>query len=82
MRSCTQRIKGAWRDHRVVPVRAKVLAVLTMALSLFIVIFFVAEDWRLPTVMACVMLPTAVWLITRASRVDPARDRFSPEADG
>lgn len=72
----------AWRDHRVVPVRAKVLAVLTMSLSLLIVIFFVAEDWRLPTVMACVMLPTAVWLITRASRVDTARDRLSPEADG
>ena len=62
----------AWRDHRVVSVRAKVLAVSTMALSLLYAGIFVAEDWVLPTLMAGVMLPTAAWLVTRASRVKAA----------
>lgn len=67
----------AWRDHRVVSVRAKALAVLTMTLSLFYVVFFVAENWLLPTVMASIMLPTAAWLVTRASRVQ-AQDASVP----
>jgi len=58
-----------WRDHRVVPVRAKALSLSMMATSLAYVTFFVAEDWRLPTSMACVMVPTAIWLVTRASSV-------------
>jgi hypothetical protein len=62
----------AWRDHRVVPVRAKALALATMAASLIYVIFFVARDWMLPTAMACVMLPTAAWLVTRDSQVEEA----------
>jgi uncharacterized membrane protein YbaN (DUF454 family) len=62
----------AWRDHRVVPVRAKALALATMTASLIYVIFFVARGWMLPTAMACVMLPTAVWLVTRASQVEEA----------
>ncbi len=62
----------AWRDHRVVSVRAKVVAVLTMALSLLYTLFFIAENWVMPTLMACVMLPTAAWLVTRASRVEAA----------
>jgi len=60
----------AWRDHRVVPYRAKVLAVATMAASLVYVSFFVTGNWHLPALMACVMLPTAAWLVTRASKVE------------
>ena len=71
----------AWRDHRVVSVRAKALAVTTMALSLFFVIFFVAEDWVLPAVMACVMLPVATWLVTRASRVKTADIPVAADSD-
>ena len=62
----------AWRDHRVVPFRAKLLAVATMAASLVYVTFFVAENWYLPAFMTCVMLPTAAWLVTRASEVEQA----------
>ena len=71
----------AWRDHRVVSVRAKALAVLTMALSLIYVIFFVAEDWVLPAVMACVMLPTAAWLVTRSSRTETADSPVAADAE-
>ena len=59
-----------WRDHRVIPVKAKALSLGMMATSLFYVTFFVSEDWRLPALMACVMVPTAIWLVTRASSVD------------
>jgi len=62
----------AWRDHRVVPYRAKLLALATMAVSLGYVGVFVASDWLLPAAMACVMLPTAAWLVTRAGKVEEA----------
>jgi uncharacterized membrane protein YbaN (DUF454 family) len=71
----------AWRDHRAVSVRAKVLAVLTMALSLLYAIFFVAEDWVMPTLMACLMLPTAAWLITRTSRVESVDDPLTADVE-
>lgn len=59
-----------WRDHRVVPVKAKVLSVGMMTVSLIYVSLYVANDWRLPVLMACVMVPTAIWLVTRASAVE------------
>ena len=62
----------AWREHRVVPTKAKVLALVTMAGSLVYVSVFVAEGWIPATVMACVMLPTAIWLLTRSATVNPA----------
>lgn len=57
----------AWRDHRVVPVRAKVLAVTVMTGSLVWVIFLKTEPVWVPLVMAGVMLPVAAWLLTRPS---------------
>lgn len=72
----------AWRDHRVVPVRAKVLAVVTMTASLLYVIFFIADDWLLPALMAGVMVPTATWLITRESRVEIADSRSPADPEG
>ena len=57
----------AWHRHRVISPAAKAAAVLTMATSLVIVVVFVAESWVLPTVMAAVMVPVALYLLTRAS---------------
>jgi len=57
----------AWWDHRVVPVRAKVLAVSVMAASLVWVIYFKTEPVWVPLAMAGVMVPVAVWLLTRPS---------------
>lgn len=56
-----------WHNHRVIPVRAKILAVAMMITSLVIIVFFVAENWILPTTVALVMIPAAVYVITRAS---------------
>lgn len=59
----------AWRHHRVVPTRAKVLALSTMAASLGYVTFYLAEDWVLPLAAGTPMAVTAVWLVTRPGRV-------------
>ncbi len=70
-----------WRDYRVVPVRAKVLSLGMMTTSLVYVIFFVAVDWWVPTLMACIMMPTAIWLVTRASSVERETRPVKVEAD-
>lgn len=59
----------AWRQHRVVPTRAKVLALATMVASLSYVTVFVAEDWVLPVVAGTPMALTALWLVTRPGRI-------------
>ncbi len=56
-----------WHEHRVIPIRAKVLAALTMTASFVYVTGFVAEDWRLPAVMAAILIPSAAYVLSRAS---------------
>lgn len=58
----------AWRDHRAVPIRAKVAALLVMAASLSYVMFLTQNPLWVSLVMAAVMLPVALWLTTRPSR--------------
>lgn len=59
----------AWRQHRVVPLRAKIAALSTMLASLTYVTFFLADDWTLPLAAGTPMALTALWLLTRPSRV-------------
>ncbi len=56
-----------WDNYRVIPKKAKVLAVSMMSASLAFVIVFVAQDWMLPTIMFAVMAPAAAYILTRAS---------------
>jgi len=56
-----------WHNHRVIPVRAKILASVMMSASFAFVLFFVAENWMLPVAMAAVMIPAAFYIVTRAS---------------
>ncbi|MCW9033700.1 MAG: YbaN family protein [Rhodospirillales bacterium] len=63
----------AWRDHKVVPLRAKILAVTTMMVSFIYVTFFYAETMVLPVIMATIMVPTALWLISRDSQIPEGR---------
>ncbi len=58
----------AWHQHRVIGVRAKIFAVLVMTLSFLYVAIWVAGDWRLPTLLAAVMLPAGIYVATRPSR--------------
>ena len=55
----------AWHRHRVIPVRAKVFALLSMSGS-FVVLSMSLDSWPL-IAMAGVMAPSALYVATRAS---------------
>ena len=57
----------AWHLHRVIPFQAKIMAAAMMTLSIVIVALFVAETWVMPVVLAAVMLPICLYIVTRAS---------------
>jgi len=56
-----------WREHGVIPVRGKVFAIATMAVSLFVIIVFIASDWVLPAIVGACLLPPAIFILTRPS---------------
>lgn len=57
-----------WHEHRVIPPRAKALAVSMMTASLLFVTLFVAEDWVLPVCLAAILGAVAAFILTRPSR--------------
>ncbi len=57
-----------WHLHKVIPIRGKVLAVIVMTLSFVYVAIWVAEDWQLPAIVGAIMLPAALYIVTRRSR--------------
>jgi uncharacterized membrane protein YbaN (DUF454 family) len=59
----------AWHEHKVIPVRAKVMAASMMTVSFLIVTVFIAESWMLPAIMASMMVPAAAYVLSRASHV-------------
>ncbi len=56
-----------WREHGVIPLRAKILAVLVMAISLAWITFGIAESWVLPVAVAACLIPVAIFIVTRPS---------------
>ena len=62
----------AWHLHRVIPVRAKILAIVMMAASLAFVTIVVADGWLVPVLMAAVMVPVCFYLLSRDSTVPRA----------
>ena len=62
-----------WREHGVVPLRAKLLSVTMMALSLGYLIH-AGVDWRLLAVIAAVLIMVATWLVSRPSRPPAPKD--------
>lgn len=64
----------AWHAHRVIPVRAKIAAVVMMAFSQAMLTVWVAGDanmagdWMLPAISAAVLAIVASWIVTRPSR--------------
>ena len=57
----------AWYRYRVIPPIAKALAVGVMAASFLYLVVFVAEDWVLPVVMMMILVPVALYILTRRS---------------
>ena len=62
------KLARAWHEHRVIPPRAKLLAVTMMAASQAYVTFYVQIDWRLAAVMGVTLAAVAAWILTRPSR--------------
>lgn len=54
-----------WRDRGAIPLKAKALAIVMMAASLSVIVFYVASDWRLPTVVGLVMAAAGAYVVTR-----------------
>ncbi|MDP6352706.1 MAG: YbaN family protein [Alphaproteobacteria bacterium] len=59
----------AWAAHRVIPLKAKILALSMMGLSWVVTAVAVAEDWILPVVVAAILVPIAAYIVSRPSRV-------------
>lgn len=55
----------AWHDHKVIPLKAKILAVTMISASYIFVLAFVAQTWVLPAVLAAILLPVAAFIVTR-----------------
>lgn len=56
-----------WQMHGVIPVNAKIFAFVMMTISLLWVIFGIADDWILPSILGgCLLLP-AIFILTRPS---------------
>lgn len=58
-----------WHAHRVIPVRAKALAVTMMTASLLYVTLFVADGWMLPAGLAMALGAVAAFILSRPSRI-------------
>ena len=56
-----------WREYGVVPLRAKLLSVTMMALSLGYLIH-AGMDWRILAVVGATLTVVATWLVSRPSR--------------
>ena len=62
----------AWHEHGVIPARAKAAALVMMTLSLAVMAAIGA--WQLPVIAGVIMLPVAVFIVSRPSRpIDRAR---------
>ncbi|MEE8515507.1 MAG: YbaN family protein [Alphaproteobacteria bacterium] len=57
-----------WHAHRVIPVKAKILAILVMSASLTYITLFVAQGWLLPLALAAGLGAVASFILTRPSR--------------
>lgn len=59
----------AWCTHRVIPLRAKVLSVATMAASVLAVAMFAADGWALPLALGALLSGVAAYILTRPHRL-------------
>ncbi len=58
----------AWHQYRVIPFRAKVLAVTMMAGSFAYVATTVNHNWIVPVLVGATLAPVAIWIATRPSQ--------------
>jgi hypothetical protein len=63
-----------WRAHRVIPGKAKLLAVATMAVSLVYLVMFTGINAWIKAAIALVMLYGAVFILSKPSRLPEHQD--------
>ena len=56
-----------WREYGVIPLKAKILAIATMMVSLAWITFGIADDWVVPAIVAACLVPPALFILTRPS---------------
>ncbi len=66
-----------WHEYKVIPYKAKILASSMMTIS-FVLVVAMAEDMVLPGVLLLVMVPAALYVNTRASKV-PVKVRIDDD---
>ena len=59
-----------WHQHRVIPVKGKVMALSMMALTLAWFSLGVTEDWIVPALVTACIIPVAIFIVTRRSQPD------------
>ena len=57
-----------WHQHRVIPLKAKVMALSMMALTLGWFSLGVTESWVVPALVTACIIPVAIFIATRPSR--------------
>jgi hypothetical protein len=62
-----------WHAHRVIPVRAKLLAVTMMSVSVTILAVFVNAHWALPVGVGVLLATIAAYILSRPSAVPAAQ---------
>lgn len=65
------RIVRDWESHRVIPLRAKIIAITTMAASLAWAVLFSKAPWYALAAMAAVIAYGAWYILTKPSRPAP-----------
>jgi len=64
-----------WRNHRVIPVKAKLFSIVTMTGSFTYLAFFTGVNSLVKVIVALVMLYGAVFILSRSSRVTEEKSR-------
>ena len=71
-----------WHNHQVIPLKAKLLAVMMMSVSLIYIAAFVAKDWQLPLFMVLILSPIGIYIVTRASSPPEQKVPARVDVDG
>ncbi len=59
----------AWHQHKVIPLKAKVMAVSMITASFLFVTLYVAESWLVPVILGLVLGSVVLYIVTRPHRI-------------
>jgi len=56
-----------WYSYRVIPIKAKILALVMMSMSFGLMVYVSRDDIMMPLLLGCVLVPVGFYICTRAS---------------